>query len=1052
MKTRTLMGRRPRPSTYAQKILSERPVQPEGETAEHTFQALFIAELLSAPSQVSLVELTRVLLDEFHGELIQTFGGAVIAAFKHPTHAVHAATALHRQLEGRHLNLRVGVDFGPVARLGEEVFGESIVRLMALESLGHAGQLLISESVYQRLDSSFPQPCVLFDAVLGEDSFEIFEVIWREGPASSGERQRLKPGTRLGARYEILALLGEGGMGEVYKATDLALDEVVALKFVRPELVSHPESIACFKDEVKLARALTHPNICRIHEFLEMEGHVFLSMEWVRGRTLSEILEQEAGLDGDRALHVALGISLGLGEAHRKGVIHRDLKPSNIMIEAETERVVLMDFGIAQLVAKTVDSDQLIGTPEYMSPEQLQGRALTPASDVYALGVLIYEIIAGRPPYTGETPLKIGVKHLTEPPRPLVPPKPVGGALLEVVSRALKKDPEDRFADAGEIAAFLGGGELTPKPNKSRGPTLLLLASILAGLLATLAVLWPELTRPRTDLEEPRQSRLLISSLPVEEHARWSPDGSSLAFIRGGDLWQMSLDGSPERITTGARLLRGEGLKGLAWLDDAAWIFARARAGKRELVRFSLNALEVGDALTDAAAVDVSPDGARLVFSAPSPHHTWSLSLASRDGAAREVLLPGGASRSYLAPRFSPDGQRVALVIHQTGYRSTSDIGVFDLETKKLRFLTEDGLKRRASNADPTWTPDGEAIVYASARSGTTTLWWVPAKGGVSRPLTQGATMDQRQPDVSPDGQRILFNTLQREVDLELVHMKTGLREPLTRDVWPDRFPIFSPDGQTVAFRATRGAQEEEEERLVILYHLGEGDERVLQAPKGLRDFDWCTPRQIVFAATQKKRRFLGVFDLKKVKSRSLVKGFHRVWSPTCAPKGGAAIFVGQETPQSARHLWRIELDEVGARPTQLTQGEGFRNYPAWSPDGQHVAYRWAPDAQRLGESELRIFSLEAQQARTIKTPTSWQRARRRLRFNPSGAQLYYMEATGGDARLWRVELERQEASMIRKLKSPHTFDFDLSPDGLRLVYPRVHRHGDLFVLEPPKH
>ncbi|MBU1429976.1 protein kinase [Myxococcota bacterium] len=1052
MKTRTLMGRRPRPSSYAQKILSSRPVQPDGETAEHTFQALLIAELLAPPPQADLVELSRVILDDLGGSLIRTFGGAVIATFKRPSAATRAGVALQRQLQSGHLQLRVGVDFGPVARLGEEVFGESIIRLMELVSLARGGQLLISESVYQRLESDFPQPCMLFDAVIGDDAFEIFEVVWREGGVEAPERQRFKPGARLGDRYEILALLGEGGMGEVYQARDLALDERVALKFVRPDLISHPESIACFKDEVKLARALTHPNICRIHEFLEMEGHVFLSMEWVRGRTLAEILEQDSPLDGARAEWIALGISQGLAEAHRKGVIHRDLKPSNIMIEAETQRVVLMDFGIAQLTAQARASDQLVGTPEYMSPEQLQGKALTPASDIYALGVLLYEMVAGRPPYTGETPLKIGVKHLTEPPRPIDPPRPVSGALLAAVTRALKKDPLERFADAGALAVFLGGEEATaPRSPQGRGARLLLLAALLGGLSAGLIALWPRLSgHARVDLDAPRQSRLLISSLPVEEFARWSPDGEALAFIRGGDLWQMRLNGAPERVTHGARLLRGEGQRGLAWIDATRWIFAQGHEVEAGGVALSELSLEGGEAEVlrpGGVAVDISPDKETLVFSTRSPHQTWSLSLAPRAGGPARTLLPGGPSRGYTAPRFSPDGQRVALVIHQAGYRSTSDIGVFDLKTQRLRFLTEDGLKQRAFNTDPTWTPDGEAIIYASKRSGAMTLWWVSAQGGASHPLTRGATMDQRLPDVSPDGQRILFNTLQDEVDIELLNVKSGQIEPITRDIWPDRFPVFSADGQYIAFRAERRGQGQS--RLLVLYDRLAGEERVIQAPRGLRDFDGCAAGQIVFAATHEGRRRLGLLDLKTTQTRTLLKGLHRIWSPSCAPDQRAVVFVAQEVEGGPRHLWLIDLKAERAAPKQLTQGEGFRNYPVWSPDGRQIAYRWAPSAARLGEAELRLLDAQTGVTRALPTPASWRRARRRLRFSADGQGIYYMEAYGHQARLWRVALSGGGA-LIKALKALHTFDYDLSPDGAWLVYPRLRRHGDLFVLEPP--
>ncbi|HVV86070.1 MAG TPA: serine/threonine-protein kinase, partial [Kofleriaceae bacterium] len=207
-------------------------------------------------------------------------------------------------------------------------------------------------------------------------------------------------GRTLGGRFELLALLGQGGMGAVYRARDRELDEVVALKVVRGDLATQPEVLARFRYEVKLARRVTHRNVARIFEAGTLDGVAFFTMELVDGEALTTRIRAQGRLPVPRAVAVAVELLDGLAAAHHAGVIHRDIKPDNLLVDRDG-RVVITDFGIA--ATRAVASDVIAGTPTYMAPEQAEGTVVTAAADVYAAGVVLAEMLTGAPPWSGTT-------------------------------------------------------------------------------------------------------------------------------------------------------------------------------------------------------------------------------------------------------------------------------------------------------------------------------------------------------------------------------------------------------------------------------------------------------------------------------------------------------------------------------------------------------------------------------------------------------------------------------------------------------------------------
>jgi serine/threonine-protein kinase len=277
-------------------------------------------------------------------------------------------------------------------------------------------------------------------------------------PAShpSRDEDRFAPGMLIAERYRVISLLGRGGMGEVFRADDLALGQSVALKFL-PESMTDEFMLERFHNEVRIARRISHPNVCRVYDIGQTDNQVFLSMEYVDGEDLSSLLRRIGRLPSDKALEIARKICAGLAAAHDKGVLHRDLKPSNIMLDGRGE-VLIMDFGLAGLAHEIEDVRS--GTPAYMAPEQLAGKEVTARSDIYALGLVLYELFTGKPAFQGKTHEEIvRVRRESTPHRPSTLVRDLDPAVERVILRCLEAEPENRPASALLVSAALPGGD-----------------------------------------------------------------------------------------------------------------------------------------------------------------------------------------------------------------------------------------------------------------------------------------------------------------------------------------------------------------------------------------------------------------------------------------------------------------------------------------------------------------------------------------------------------------------------------------------------------------
>lgn len=313
-------------------------------------------------------------------------------------------------------------------------------------------------------------------------------------------------------RYDFLRLLGIGGFAEVYLARDVLLEREVAVKILLPQHAQDPQTVERFLREARLYAKLEHANIIPVYDTGVVQGHVFITMKYIRGDSLKRVLATQRRLDPRLLPTVAAGVAQALAYIHRQGIVHRDIKPANIIIEKATCAVYLADFGIARAESSQTltQTGMIVGTPHYLAPEQIQGKRIDARSDIYALGATLYELASGQPPFRGDSPLEILYQHINENAVPLNRLVPEIDPLMErIISRCIVKDPARRFQQADEIAALIERSERSrsaaaqataltaPTPQRRRRGARALAGAVLIGAMAIAAFLfWPRPPRP----------------------------------------------------------------------------------------------------------------------------------------------------------------------------------------------------------------------------------------------------------------------------------------------------------------------------------------------------------------------------------------------------------------------------------------------------------------------------------------------------------------------------------------------------------------------------
>jgi class 3 adenylate cyclase/tRNA A-37 threonylcarbamoyl transferase component Bud32 len=415
-------------------------------------------------------EVTARAIKQHHGKVLKTIGDSAMAEFSEPGQAVTAAVEIERQFLKMNLTLpkdqqvevRIAVHTGVGFRKGNDLFGDVVNVAARMTKRSAAAQILISRAVYEATRIGYDFNCRLLgndkNAKVDErvEKEELYEVIWTDVAAYRDVQERLASSSQFPPRYKVLSQIGTGGTGIVYKVRDLETGEIVALKILKPHIASDPKLQEALKREMCLARKITHKNVCRIHEFNRSHGTAYTSMEFVEGESLAARLNRTGSLPLSEALEITRQICAGLREAHAQGIVHRDLKPANIMLD-RNGAVKIMDFGIAQMVQHNNQmTGSIVGTPAYMAPEQAELKPLSSCTDIYALGLLLYEMVTGIPAFDGDSSIAVAMKQIREypkRPREIVPRLPE--ALEAVIMKCLQKDPAKRFQSVGQVESAL---------------------------------------------------------------------------------------------------------------------------------------------------------------------------------------------------------------------------------------------------------------------------------------------------------------------------------------------------------------------------------------------------------------------------------------------------------------------------------------------------------------------------------------------------------------------------------------------------------------------
>ncbi|MGH9620462.1 MAG: protein kinase domain-containing protein, partial [Bryobacteraceae bacterium] len=335
------------------------------------------------------------------------------------------------------------------------------------------------------------------------------------------------PGALLGSRYRIQAKAGEGGMGVVYRATDLELNRTVALKVIRPELTADPRSLDRLKQEILLASRISQRNVLRIHDLGEANGLRFISMAWMEGQDLSRLIGECGPLPEERIFALGRQLCEGLDAAHAEGVVHRDLKPENILVDA-SGNACIGDFGLAQTAAALPETQtmQLAGTPRYMSPEQVEGKPIDQRTDIYSLGLILYEMATGAPAFATESVFQTMMRRVTEPPKnPKLANPALSDSLAQTILRCLERDPEKRYQSAREVLQAL----TPPAAQRKSGLPRIYLWSLAAVAAAAIAVLAFAMVHSRGTPVPPKSGKyvavLPFRSLSADPNLKYEAEG-----------------------------------------------------------------------------------------------------------------------------------------------------------------------------------------------------------------------------------------------------------------------------------------------------------------------------------------------------------------------------------------------------------------------------------------------------------------------------------------------------------------------------------------------
>ena len=821
----------------------------------------------------------------------------------------------------------------------------------------------------------------------------------------NGAPMALAPGTKLGP-YEIQTALGAGGMGEVYRARDTRLDRIVAIKVLPHHLSSNPDLKQRFEREARAISSLNHPRICTLHDVGRQDGVDFLVMECLEGVSLAERL-RKGPLGLKESLKVGIEVCEALEAAQRAGIVHRDLKPGNIMLTKNGAK--LMDFGLAKAAitglgsagssapllsaAKTMSeatplspltsAGMVIGTIQYMAPEQIEGKEADARSDLFALGAVLYEMVTGRRPFEGKSQLSLASAILEKDPEPVTTLNAsIPAGFERVVNSCLAKNPEDRFQNAHDVRLALEwiAKDLpqlaVASADKATKPLSRALPWIVTGIVILVAVGAILLNRPQgvaphyTNISF-REGTLL--------GARFSHDGQTIVFSGRweGEPSQISVAriGSPESRSLGitsaeiAAVSPSDELAVFLGCDEVYFLTCGGTLATVSLAGGSPRTLA-----EHVAAADWHPDGKRMVIAVLGP-----------DGARLE-FPPGHVIFQQKAgwighPRFSPDGSLIAFESHPISGNDDGSLDLVDLNGKHTL------LSSYASVEGLAWRPDGKEVWCGATKEGgwADTIFALTPSGRERTILTLPSL---RLHDISKDGRVMLSReTWRRQIKGLFPGDKS--EHPYS---WLDDTEVtgISADGRIISMYEA-GEVYALENNSVAYYRATDGSPPVrlgVGTPAISPDGKWVlVGSNHVNPKLPLQLQPIGPGEAHDLSTPGLIAFDHYVWSDD-----GRQVVYEAETEQNK---WNIYTQAVAGGAPALVKTEGRGAYPVLSPTGEVVALR-------EGRGGIVLFPTKAGQAVALKGAAGNEYP---IRFVKGGKALLVADQTGGELLLTVIDV-----------------------------------------------